>query len=88
MSQGVPLRTDYTADDLRRLSRTSNDSKQTRRLLALALIYDGATRLCAANHAHFDRQSIRDWVLQKHLQTPSDFILIEPTPEQSKRTGR
>ena len=41
MARGISLRTDYNADDLRRLSRSSPDSKQTRRLLALALIYDG-----------------------------------------------
>ncbi len=40
MTQAIALRTDYKADDLRQLSRRSCNSKQTRRLLALALIYD------------------------------------------------
>ena len=41
MTRSIPLRTDYNANDLRRLSRNSSKSKQIRRLLALALIYDG-----------------------------------------------
>ena len=64
MTRGIPLRTDYSADDLRRLSCHSSDSKQTRRLLALALIYDGSPRHEAARHANVDVQSIRDWVLR------------------------
>ena len=36
------------ADDLRRLAKASRDAKQTRRLLALAAIYDGASRTMAA----------------------------------------
>ena len=59
MTRGIPLRTDYRADDLRRLSCHSSDSKQTRRLLALALIYDGSPRHEAARHANVDVQSIR-----------------------------
>ncbi len=39
MTRAIPLRTDYTAADLRRLSRSSSDSKQTRRLLSLARGY-------------------------------------------------
>lgn len=41
MSVAVPLREDFDADDLRRLARTSRDAGQSRRLLALAVIYEG-----------------------------------------------
>ncbi len=74
MTCGIPLRTDYNADDLRGLSRCSCDSKQTRRLLALALIYDGSSRLEAARHANVDVQSIRDWVLRFNAEGPEGLI--------------
>ena len=38
----IPLRTDYDAARLRLAARESKDAGQTRRLLALAAIYDGA----------------------------------------------
>ncbi len=78
MTRAIPLRTDYTADDLRRFSRCSSNSKQTRRLLALAMIYDGSSRLEAARHANVDVQSIRDWVLrfnEEYRVTVSDSTL-------------
>jgi hypothetical protein len=48
MSAAVPLRKDFDADDLRRLARASRDAGQSRRLLALAAIYDGGSRTDAA----------------------------------------
>jgi len=74
MTRAIPLRTDYNADDLRRFSRCSSDSKQTRRLLSLALIYDGCSRLDAAHHGNVDVQSIRDWVLRFNEEGPDGLI--------------
>lgn len=74
MARGTLLRKDYNADDLRRHSRSSSNSKQARRLLALSLIYDGASRSEAAHHAHVDRQSIRDWVLRFNAEGPDGLI--------------
>jgi len=74
MTRPISLRKDYNADDLRRLSRCSSDSKQTRRLLALALIYDGSPRSEAAHHANVDVQSIRDWVLRFNAEGPGGLI--------------
>ncbi len=74
MTRAIPLRTDFNATDLRRLSRCSSNSKQTRRLLALALIYDGSSRLEAADHANVDVQSIRDWVLRFNDEGPEGLI--------------
>jgi hypothetical protein len=48
MAAAIGLRSDHTADDLRRLAKASRDAKQTRRLLSLAAIYDGASRTEAA----------------------------------------
>ena len=48
MSTPVPLRVDFDTIGLRMLARRSRDPYQTRRLLALAEIYDGGSRPDAA----------------------------------------
>jgi hypothetical protein len=45
MSIPVPLRTDFDAVALRRAAKATKDAAQGRRLLALAEIYDGGTRM-------------------------------------------
>jgi hypothetical protein len=44
MASAVPLRSDFDGAALRRLARASKAAGQTRRLLALAAIYDGGLR--------------------------------------------
>ena len=44
MSAALRLREDYGARDLRALARGTRDANQTRRLLALAAIYEGRSR--------------------------------------------
>ena len=48
MSAALRLREDYDAQHMRALAKASRDAKQTRRLLALAAVYDGASRTEAA----------------------------------------
>ena len=48
MAAAIPLRKDYDGPQMRRLAKGSKDAKQTRRLLALASIYDGGSRSAAA----------------------------------------
>ena len=62
MSAPIPLRRDFDASQLRSLARRTKDSPQARRLLALAAIYDGATRTEAAKIGGVGLQIIRDWV--------------------------
>ena len=62
MAAAIGLRIDYAADDLRRLAKASRDAKQTRRLLALAAIYDGGSRTDAARIGGVGLQVVRDWV--------------------------
>jgi hypothetical protein len=50
MDQAIPLRSDYTADQLRRLARQVKDAAQARRLLAIAAVLDGASRADAARN--------------------------------------
>jgi transposase len=74
MSTAVPLREDFTADDLRRLARGSRDAGQSRRLLALAQIYDGGTRTDAAQLGVVGLQTVRDWVLAFNADGPAGLI--------------
>ena len=64
MGSAVPLRTDYDGETVPRLTRASDDANQTRRLLALAIIYDGGKRSDAAALGGVRLQVIRDWVLR------------------------
>jgi transposase len=62
---GKPLtitRTDRTSGALRALSAKCRDGAQVRRLLALALVLEGAPRTEAAARNGMDRQTLRDWV--------------------------
>jgi transposase len=60
----IPLRADFNAGLVRAAAKRSKDGPQARRLLALAAIYDGATRTEAAKIGGVTLQIIRDWVLQ------------------------
>lgn len=73
----IALREDYNAEGLRRLARRSRDNRQTRRLLALAAVYDGMSRTNAAAVGGMDRQTLRDWVLRFNAEGP-DGLLDRP----------
>jgi transposase len=62
MPSAVSLRTDVSANELRRLAKRSKDNNQSRRLLSLAAVVDGMTRSDAARVGGMDRQTLRDWV--------------------------
>jgi transposase len=55
-------RLELDAGALRREATRCRDAKAARRMLALALILEGASREDAARHAGMDRQTLRDWV--------------------------
>ena len=74
MGAPVLLRADYAADDLRRLAKASRDAGQARRLLALAAIYDGASRTAAARAGGVGLQIVRDWVLRFNAEGPAGLI--------------
>ena len=48
MGRAVAVRTDYTAEAVRRLAKRAKDGAQVRRLLAIAAVLDGASRTEAA----------------------------------------
>jgi putative transposase len=56
------LRLDFTASGLRGAASMEKDGAAARRILALALILEGADRTSAARTCGMDRQTLRDWV--------------------------
>jgi transposase len=62
---GKPLtitRTDRSSGELRAMAAKCRDGAQVRRLLALAMVLEGAPRTDAAACNGMDRQTLRDWV--------------------------
>ncbi len=74
MGQPLPLRPDYDAPALRAAARRSKDAGQARRLLALAAVYDGASRAEAARVGTVTLQVVRDWVLRFNAEGPGGLI--------------
>ena len=74
MSAPISLRTDYDGAVLRAYAKASKDANQTRRLLSLALIYDGGRRGDAAALGGVTLQIVRDWVLRFNAQGPEGLI--------------
>lgn len=70
----IALRADYDAARLRAEARQSDDAGQTRRLLALAVIYDGLPRTEAARVGGVTLQVVRDWVLRFNGGGPPALI--------------
>lgn len=74
MGAAIGLREDFGSADLRGLARSSTDANQARRLLALAVIYDGGRRTEAARTGGVGLQIIRDWVLRFNASGPDGLI--------------
>ena len=74
MAAAVGLRADYKAADVRELARSSRDANQVRRLLTLAVIYEGGTRGDAARVGGVGLQTIRDWVLRFNAVGPDGLV--------------
>ncbi len=74
MGAAIALREDFDGPGLRRLAKASKDAAQSRRLLALAEIYDGAARSDGARIGGVGLQVIRDWVLRFNGEGPGGLI--------------
>lgn len=55
-------RWDLSASELRQAAARSKNSAAARRMLALAVVMEGADRMTAARSCGMDRQTLRDWV--------------------------
>jgi transposase len=82
----VHLRADFDAPRLRTLAKKTKDGAQARRLLALAAIYEGATRTEAAAIGSVTLQIVRDWVLKFNAQGPEGLIDRKPPGQSSRLT--
>src|SRR4051794_34060377 len=74
MRKPIPLTPDYAAVQLRRIARESENADQVRRLLALAVIYEGGSRTQAAEVGGVTLQVVRDWVLRFNAAGPEGLI--------------
>ena len=74
MGTGIALRGDFDGPGLRRLAKATKDAGQSRRLLALAEIYDGGARSDAARIGGVGLQVIRDWVLRFNAGGANELI--------------
>ena len=80
----IALRTDFDARLARAAAKRSKDGPQARRLLALAAIYDGATRTQAAEIGGVTLQIVRDWVVKFNAQGPDGLIDRKPPGQPSR----
>jgi transposase len=84
MGAAIGLREDFGGGQLRALARRAKDAGQARRLLALAVIYDGARRTEAARIGGVGLQIIRDWVLRFNARGPDGLITGKAPGSRSK----
>src|ERR1700704_2708257 len=61
-------RVELTAAELRAAAGREKDGSAARRMLALAMVLDGADRKSAAETCGMDRQTLRDWVHRYNAQ--------------------
>lgn len=91
MAAPLPLRSDFTASDLRHRARQTRNAAQARRLLALAAVYDGGSRSEAAEIGGVTLQIVRDWVVRFNSEGPdglNDRKAPGPTPRLSPEQRR
>jgi len=86
-ARAIALRSDFTGTELRALARQSKNASQARRLLALAVIYDGGARSEAAKLGDVTLQIVRDWVLRFNAEGPRGLIDRKPPDPRHPRRG-
>ena len=82
----IALRADFDVAMVRACARRSKDASQTRRLLALAAIYEGATRTQAAAIGGVTLQIVRDWVVKFNAHGPEGPIDRKAPGQPSRLT--
>ena len=80
----LSLRADFDASQVRAAARRTKDGPQARRLLALAAIYDGASRTEAATIGGVTLQIVRDWVVKFNAHGP-EGLFDRKAPGQPSR---
>ncbi len=80
----VAVGTGYSAAEVRALAKAAVAPEQARRLLAIALILEGASRAAAARSTGMDRQTLRDWVHRFNAAGP-DGLVDRKAPGRQRR---
>jgi transposase len=80
----IALRGDFDAGELRAVAKKTKDGPQARRLLALAAIYDGASRTEAAKIGGVTLQIVRDWLMKFNACGPDGLIDRKAPGQPSK----
>jgi len=86
---GAPVtitRTDHTPAELRALAVKSEDADKARRLLAIAMVLEGASRLDAARQTGMDRQTLRDWAHRYNTTGIDGLVSRKPPGAAAKLT--
>ena len=83
----IPVRADFDARMVRAAARRSKNGPQARRLLALAAIYEGASRTEAAKIGGVTLQIVRDWVMKFNAHGPEGLIDRKLPGQPSRLTG-
>ena len=83
----VAVRTDLTAAEVRELARAAATPDQARRLLAIALVLEGASREDAARSTGMDRQTLRDWV-HRFNAAGADGLVDRKAPGRQRRLSQ
>lgn len=87
MSVAIAItRTDHDAAELRRRALRVREPDQARRMLAIAMVLEGASRLDAARQAGMDRQTLRDWVLRYNADGIGALVSRKPPGSAPKLT--
>jgi hypothetical protein len=79
MGHAIPVRTDYTAGEVRRFAQRAKDATQARRLLAIAAVLEGASREEAAKMAAWIvRRCGTGWI--RFNEQGADGLINIPSP--------
>jgi transposase len=78
MPAAVGLRPDWDAKRVRAAAREAKDADQGRRLLAIAVAYEGQDRAAAAKLGAMDPQRLRDWVRRFNDAGPEGLLDRKP----------
>ena len=82
----LSLRADFDASQVRAAARKTKDGPQARRLLALAAVYDGASRTEAAMIGGVTLQIVRDWVVKFNADGPEGLLDCKAPGQPSRLT--
>ena len=83
----LPLRMDFDAKSCRLAARHARDVAQTRRLMSIAAIYDGASRSEAGALGSVTVQIVCDWVKKFNAHGPDGLLDRKPPGKPPKLTA-